>query len=351
MERFFEGNAEPVGYGSHRVGRGDLCYNEGVKKLVLLDGHALLHRAYHALPKTFTDAQGHLTNALFGFASMLLKILQEEKPDYLAVAFDHKGPTFRHAQLTTYKEGRPEMEEDLVSQIPRVKEMLRGLEIPLYEIEGFEGEDLLGSILAQVYHRPGVGGSLLSLIVTGDHDSLQLVTPYVKVLSPKKGISETVLYDEARVRKDYGLAPAQIVDFKGLRGDPSDRLPGVYGIGEKTAVKLLQKYGTLEEIYRHLGEIEPGVAVKLAKEAEAAALSKKLATITCAAPLKFTLAEAALPSDFKERLKETFTHLGFKSLVKRLGGDARLANKLAAKKKMVQKRERDKALADQLELI
>lgn len=319
-----------------------------MKKLVLLDGHALLHRAYHALPATFTDAAGHPTNALFGFASMLLKIVQEEKPDYLVAAFDHKGPTFRHAELVTYKEGRPEMDADLVSQVPKVKEMLRHLDVPFYEIEGFEGEDLLGSILAQIYHRPSLGHALDSLVVTGDRDSLQLVTSQVKMLAPKKGLSETILYDEARVRKDYGLTPAQITDFKGLRGDPSDRLPGVYGVGEKTAVKLLQKYGTLEEVYRHLGEVEPKLAEKLAAEAEAAALSKKLATINRNAPLKFNLAEAALPKDFKKKMITTFAHLGFKSLVKRLGGGKEESAKKGEMRRLVRERE---AAHSQLGLI
>jgi DNA polymerase-1 len=319
-----------------------------MKKLVLLDGHALLHRAYHALPATFTDAQGHPTNALFGFASMLLKIIQEEKPDYLVAAFDHPGATFRHAQLTTYKEGRPEMEAALSSQIPKVKEMLRRLGVPFYEIEGFEGEDLLGSILAQIYHRPRFRQELSSLLVSGDRDSLQLVTPQVKVLTPKKGLSETVLYDEAKVQTEYGLTPAQIIDFKGLRGDPSDRLPGVYGVGEKTAVSLLQKYGTLEEVYRHLREVEPKLAARLASDAEAAALSKKLATISREAPLKFNLAEAALPKDFKGQMMATFARLGFKSLVKRLGGGGKDLTKKREMKRLVRARE---AARHQLELL
>lgn len=319
-----------------------------MKKLVLLDGHALLHRAYHALPATFTDTAGHPTNALFGFASMLLKIIQEEKPDYLVAAFDHPGATFRHAELTTYKEGRPEMEAALSSQIPKVKEMLRKLGVPFYEIEGFEGEDLLGSILAQIYHRPSLGHTLNSLVVTGDRDSLQLITPQVKVLAPKKGFSKTILYDEAKVKGEYGLTPAQIADFKGLRGDPSDRLPGVYGIGEKTAAVLLQKYGTLEEVYRHLGEIEPKVAEKLAADAEPAALSKKLATINRNAPLKFNLTEAALPGDFKRQMVKTFAHLGFKSLVKRLGGGKEESAKKGEMRRLVRERE---AAHDQLGLI
>lgn len=319
-----------------------------MKKLVLLDGHALLHRAYHALPATFTDAQGHPTNALFGFASMLLKIIREERPDYLVAAFDHPGPTFRHAQLTTYKEGRPQMALELASQVPKVKEMLRQLQIPFYEIEGFEGEDLLGSILAQIYHRPRLGHDLDSLIVTGDRDSLQLVTPQIRVLAPKKGLSETILYDEAKVKADYGLSPAQIIDFKGLRGDPSDKLPGVYGIGEKTAASLLQKYGTLEEVYRHLGEVEPKLAKQLAVEAEPAALSKKLATINLNAPLKFNLAEAALPKDFKKKMVMTFAQLGFKSLVKRLGGEKKESAKRGEMRRLVRERE---AAHDQLGLL
>ncbi len=296
-----------------------------VKRLVLIDGHAILHRAYHALPATFTDSSGSPTNAIFGFASMLIKILQTLKPEYLVVAFDHPGATFRHDQFKAYKEGRPQMENELSVQIPKVKKMLRDIEVPFYEVEGFEGEDILATIIDQVLGRKFKGrcekmGGLLISIITGDRDTLQLVTPCVTVISPKKGFAQTTTYDEAEIRKEYGLTPAQIVDYKGLRGDPSDKIPGVYGIGEKTAIKLLRKYGTLEEVYGHLGEIEGETAKKLAEGAEDAALSKKIATITREVPLKFDISDAVLGKEFLKLLKETLLDLGFKSLVNRLEG-------------------------------
>lgn len=305
---------------------------------MLIDGHAILHRAYHALPATFTDAAGNPTNAVYGFSSMLIRILQLCEPDYLAVAFDHKGPTFRHSQLVTYKEGRPEMESSLASQIPVVKRMLRDMEVPFYEVEGYEGEDIIATIIEQALGRKFKSrcekmGGLEILIVTGDRDTLQLVGPQVNILCPKKGLSETITYDENQVMREYGLIPAQIPDYKGLRGDPSDKIPGVKGIGEKTAIKLLKKYGTLEELYLHLGEVGKEIGTKLAEEAEMAALSKKLATITDEVPLKFDIADSIISSGFKANFKKTLSKSGFKSLVDRLENKKPLKKEAKSRKK------------------
>lgn len=293
--------------------------------MVLIDGHAILHRAYHAIPATFTDGAGNPTNAIFGFSSMLLQIIKTLKPEYLVVAFDHPGPTFRHDQFKAYKEGRPQMENNLVVQIPKVKRLLRDIEVPFYEVEGYEGEDILATIIEQVLGRKFKGrcekmGGLDIDIVTGDRDTLQLVGPCISIVCPRKGLVETKIYDEAAILKEYGLTPDQITDYKGLRGDPSDKIPGVHGIGEKMAIKLLKKFGTLEEIYHHLGEIDRVTAKALAEGAEDAALSKKIATITHEVPLKFDISDALLGKDFPKRLKEAFLDLGFKSLVNRLEG-------------------------------
>ena len=307
---------------------------------MLIDGHAILHRAYHALPDTFTDAAGNPTNAVYGFSSMLIRLLHLCQPDYLAVAFDHKGPTFRHAQLVTYKEGRPAMESSLAAQIPVVKRILRDIEIPFYEVEGFEGEDIIATIIEQALGRKFKSrcekmGGLEITIVTGDRDTLQLVGPQVRVLCPKKGLSETITYDDKQVWREYGLKPEQIPDYKGLRGDPSDKIPGVKGIGEKTAIKLLKKFGTLEELYHRLGEVGKEIGTKLAEDAEMAVLSKRLATITDEVPLKFDIADSLLSPGFITNFKKVLGKSKFFSLIDRL--DNKKPGKKDAKKNTAKK--------------
>jgi len=288
-----------------------------VKKLVLVDGHSLLHRAYHALPKTLTTSEGEVVNAVYGFTRMLLKVIKDLEPQYLAVAFDMKGPTFRHLEYEKYKEKRPEMEADLVAQLPLVKELLEDFEIPVYEVQGFEGEDVIASLNSQIPHTPR-HQPLETVIVTGDRDALQLVSPNVRVYAPLKGLSNPVMYDADEVWKEYGLKPSQIVDYKALRGDPSDNIPGVPGVGEKTAVELLQKYGTLAEVFNHLNELPERQQKLLRDNRKPAELSKKLATITCRAPVGLDL-EAAKVGDFRsEKALRALEKLQFKSLVKEL---------------------------------
>ncbi|MDP2874040.1 MAG: 5'-3' exonuclease H3TH domain-containing protein, partial [bacterium] len=219
--------------------------------LVLIDGNSLLHRAYHALPKVFTNSAGQPTGAVYGFASMLLKVIEDLKPDFMAVAFDERGPTFRHVEYVGYKKGRPEMDSELVTQVPIVRQLLTELQVPFFSLQGFEGDDIIASLNQQA----GEGHShLKTYIVTGDLDMLQLVDQDTFVYAPKKGISETITYDPQVVKETQGLNPWQITDYKGLRGDASDRIPGVRGIGEKTARALLQKFNSLEEIYQNLGK-------------------------------------------------------------------------------------------------
>lgn len=289
-----------------------------LSRLVLIDGNNLAHRAFHALSKDFTTSKGEIVNAVYGFTRMLLKVIKDLKPEYLIVAFDKKGPTFRHQEYTGYKAKRPEMDSDLVPQIKRIHEVVESLNIPIFELDGYEADDVIGTLAKQAEKRPEF---LEIMIVTGDRDALQLVSPRIKIYSPKKGLSNPVIYDPEAVRRDYGLTPAQIVDFKALRGDPSDNIPGVYGIGEKTAAELIKTYGTLEQVYRNLAEISPSTAKKLAQGAEQAGLSKRLATIVLEAPIRLDLKACRLADYDQERARKFFEELEFKSLLDQLPGE------------------------------
>jgi len=284
------------------------------QRLVLVDGNSLLHRAYHALPKDFTNSQGQPTGAVYGFASMLLKVIEELKPDFLAVAFDRKGPTFRHAEYVDYKKGRPEMDSELVSQIPLVEKLLTQLAVPFFAVEGYEGEDIVASLNRQAGEKQD---NLLTYIVTGDRDLLQLVDKDTIVYAPLRGISETITYDPQTVERSLGIFPSQVPDYKGLRGDASDRIPGVAGVGEKTAAMLLKEFGSLEGIYQNLGKVKPALAKKLAQEAESAALSKRLATIVADAPITLDLKKCRFGTNSRQ-IVTALQSFGFKSLAGRV---------------------------------
>ena len=266
------------------------------------------------MPKTFTDSSGRPNGAVFGFTSMLLKVIEDLRPDYLAVGFDEKGPTFRHAEYLTYKEGRPEMDSELSTQIPQVKKLLDELEIPHFSVEGYEGEDVVAALNMQAGETCP---ELLTYLVTGDMDLLQLVDENTFAYTPKKGLSEAKIYDSAAVVERFGIKPEQVTDYKGLRGDPSDRIPGVRGIGEKTAAALLQEYGSLEEVYRNIDKISPSIARKLAEDAEMAALSKKLATIVTDVPLRLDLEACRLEAQTSKMASVLRRH-SFPSLAARL---------------------------------
>ena len=212
--------------------------------LVILDGNALIHRAYHALPP-LTSKSGELVNAVYGVALTLLSVLERFRPEYVAASFDLAGPTFRHEKFSGYKATRIKAPDDLYAQIPRVKELVRAFNIPIYEKEGFEADDCVGTLARQAMEQ---SASLRAIIVTGDNDALQLVSDRVSVFALRKGVKDTALYDEAGVVAKYGFSPKTLIEFKGLRGDASDNIPGVRGIGEKGATELLKKYGTLGAI-------------------------------------------------------------------------------------------------------
>ena len=287
------------------------------RKLVLIDGHALAFRAYYALPADMATAQGELTNAVYGFTSMLLNIVRDEKPDYLIVAFD-TGRTFRHDEYAEYKAHRGRMPQELADQMERIRQIVEAMNVPIVEAEGFEADDVLGTLSRQAAEQ-----GLATLIATGDSDIFQLINPDVRVLLAGRRFSDTKTYDEDSVRQRYGLEPKQIIDFKSLVGDSSDNIPGVRGVGEKTATPLLQKYGSVESVYEHLDEIAPARAKNaLEKNRDAAFLSKRLVTIRTDAPVTLA-AEAAHFGDFdRQAVMALFRELGFRSLLRRLPGGA-----------------------------
>jgi DNA polymerase-1 len=283
------------------------------KKLVLIDGHALAYRAYHALPDDLKTSKGELTNAVYGFTSMLLNVLRDENPTHIAVTFD-KGPTFRHEIYTEYKAHRTKMPDEMRSQMDRVREVVQTLDIPIFEKEGYEADDLLGTLARQA-EKQGVD----TLIVTGDMDLLQLVDEHVKVLTSRWRFSDTVIYDVERVEERYdGLSPEQLVDYKALMGDKSDNIPGVYGVGEKTATKLLKTYGSLAEVYEHLDEVSSRFRSRLEEGREEAFLSRQLAKIVREAPVELELDACRIRTFDYDEVLDLFHRLEFNTLIDRL---------------------------------
>ncbi|MDP3779247.1 MAG: DNA polymerase I [bacterium] len=299
-----------------------------MKKLVIIDSHAIIHRAYHALPP-LTSPTGEPTNAVYGFTTILLKILRDLKPDYIVAASDLPGATFRHLASERYKATRPETPNDLASQFAGVKKIVAAFDIPLFEQEGYEADDIVGTIVSKVANEKDVE----SMIVTGDMDFVQLVNPRVKIYAMRKGVTDTVIYDEDMVRERYGFEPKQMIDFKALKGDTSDNIAGVRGIGEKTALTLIQTFGSVEEIYKQAKKgskkISPSVAKKLIEGEEDAMLSKELATIHSSVPIEVKLEHLARKPEDLQKVREAFQTFGFFGLLKRLGED-QLAGRVKA---------------------
>ena len=284
-----------------------------MRKLLLIDGNAILHRAFHAYPATFSDKKGNPTNAIYGFYAMLLKVMEEVKPDYVEICFDQGAPTFRMNMYAGYHANRPKMQDDLGSQVEPLRESLRKIGIPINAIEGYEADDLIGTLSGQAKKE-----GLETVILTGDRDLLQLVNGQVRLLMPITGITKSILMGSKEVEEKYGIRPDQVIDYKALVGDPSDNYPGVAGIGPKTASALLQKWETLEGIYTHLGEIKPETSQKLAQDAEQAAMCKKLATIHMDVPVHLDVDHAAVEKLPVEKFLEVFEEFNIHSLVKRL---------------------------------
>jgi len=280
--------------------------------MIVIDGNSLIHRAFYALPP-MKKRSGQQTNALYGFFTMLFNIVDQYQPGYLAVAFDRKEKTFRHDLFVEYKAGRKKTPEELIGQIPMLKEALDQLGIARLESEGYEADDILGALSKQAAAK-GIRACLL----TGDRDAFQLISSQVCVLMTKKGVSDLEIFDEPHLREVYGLSPAQIVDLKSLMGDKSDNIPGVPGVGEKTALKLLSQYGTLEGVYEHLDQLPAGkLRERLEQNKELAVLSKSLATIHTDVPLEGDIQTFLFDGFDDVKLAAVLEELEFKSLLKR----------------------------------
>lgn len=292
-----------------------------MRTLILIDSHALIHRAFHALP-VLTSPKGIPTNAVYGFTTILMKMIGHFKPEYIAAAFDLAGPTFRHAEYEEYKAHREKAPDELYAQVPVVKDILATLGIPVYEHKGFEADDVIGSIAEEAKGTEG----LRVVVITGDLDTLQLIDKdRVVVHTLRRGMSDTVTYNERGVIERFGLKPAQMIDYKGLKGDSSDNIPGVPGVGEKTTVTLLTKHKTLEKLYTALEKkttpegITEKLKAKLLEHKDQAFMSKKLGTIVRDVPVSFDLAASEWSKHLDpEALKKLCQDLGFYSLVKRL---------------------------------
>ncbi|GKU28525.1 DNA polymerase I [Clostridium folliculivorans] len=285
-----------------------------MKRLLILDGNSLLNRAFYAIPLLSTN-EGIYTNAVYGFTNMLIKMKEDFKPDYIVSTFDRKAPTFRHVEYQDYKAGRKKMPPELAAQFPIVKEMLNLFSISIYEMDGYEADDLIGS-LAKFAEENGIE----VYIVTGDKDALQLASDNINVVITKKGITEREIYTRARMVEEMGVTPTQFIDVKGLMGDQSDNIPGVPGIGEKTAFKLIQTYGSVESVLEHVEEIS-GKKIKenLIQYSEQAVFSKRLATINTEVPIEFDLDEIRSNENYdKEGLRKLFFKLQMKSLLDKL---------------------------------
>jgi len=295
------------------------------KVLVLIDSHAVLHRAFHALPN-FISPKGEPTGALYGFSAFLLKAIRELEPDYLAACYDLPEPTFRHIAYEKYKAKRPKMDEGLAMQINRSRDILKAFNIPVYDSSGFEADDILGTIVENLKSQIS---NLKIIVASGDLDTLQLVKNNdVVVYTLSKGIKEAVTYNEEAVKKRFGFSPKLTPDFKALKGDPSDNIIGVPGIGDKSASELIQKFTTIENIYKKLKKdkkalekkgIKPRIIKLLEENEEEAMFSKTLAEIRKDAPIEFSLENSAWQDSFDiEKVKTLFQELGFRSLIERL---------------------------------
>lgn len=277
-----------------------------MEKLILIDGNSLLNRAFYATP-VFTTKDGKPTNGVFGFVKLLLKIISDKNPTHIAVAFDVHAPTFRHKLYDDYKAGRKPMPEDLAVQFPVLKEVLSLMNIRICEMAGHEADDIIGTLAKRF--------ALQTYIYTGDRDSYQLVDETTNVCYTKKGVSDLLELSSKNFKDEIGLTPAQIIDLKALMGDKSDNIPGVAGIGEKTAYSLLESYHDLDGIYAHIDEIKGATQKKLIENKETAYFSRTLATIELDAPIDVTLGECILKTPFSHALKEKFAELEFKSLL------------------------------------
>ena len=292
------------------------------KRLIIIDSNAIVHRAFHALPP-LTTKTGEAVGAIYGFLLFFLKAIKEFNPDFIAAAFDFPAPTFRHQKYKLYKATRERAPDELYLQIPKVKEALEKIGVAVFEQKGFEADDIIGTIAKKVSKQEN---EVETLVLTGDLDTLQLVDDKIRVYALKRGIKDAVLYDEKKVEEKYeGLEPEQLVDFKALRGDPSDNIPGVFGVGEKTAISLIKEFGSLDNLYRELdqngekaGKIKTSLKEKLLKDKETAYASKMLAEIDKAVPLDFDLTKCRWQGYDLKKVTEVLEKYNFRSLIARI---------------------------------
>ncbi|MDR0851890.1 MAG: DNA polymerase I [Clostridiales Family XIII bacterium] len=282
--------------------------------LVIIDGNSLINRAYYAIQRPMITSEGIYTQGIYGFLTMLNKIVTDHVPDYICVTFDRKAPTFRHEEYAEYKAGRKGMPLELAMQLPYLKDILAAMNIEMFETDGFEADDLIGTLAAQ-----GEAAGLEPLIISGDRDTLQLVTKKTKVLFTKKGISEFDLFDEDEFKEKYGFPPLQFIDYKGLMGDNSDNIPGLPGVGEKTASKLILEYGTIENLIEKSDTISnQKLREKVEENAQLALMSKRLATIVTNAPIEIDLEKMRYGVADAAKLAPIYRKLEFKSFLKKL---------------------------------
>jgi len=316
--------------------------------IVLIDGNSLAYRAFYALPDTMKTSKGIVTNAIYGFTTMLLKVLEEE-PDFVAISFDLKGPTFRHKAYADYKATRQKAPPTLSDQMPAVREIAKAFDIPIYEVEGYEADDVIGTLAKEAKDQ-----GFDVLILTGDLDTTQLVEDKIKVMSTKKGISDIIIYDEKKVKEKYGVGPKQIPDFKGLRGDPSDNIPGVPKIGEKGAAELLNEYGSLENVLEKADKIKKESIKKTIKEnMDKAVLSKKLATIVTNAPIEIDFTKCKREEPNWSKVLPVFEEFEFKSLIKKYGKKTQeydVAERIKRKRKYIKEELDYKTISNEAEL-
>jgi len=317
-----------------------------MEKLILIDSNAIIHRAYHALPKDMATSSGELTNAVYGYTTTLIKILEDLKPDYIAASFDVSKATFRHEAYKEYKATRVAADQELYDQIPKVRELLEVLDIPIYEKEGYEADDCIGTIADKI-RKSG----LETYIVSGDKDLFQLLNGEVFVYWLKKGLSESQIINGKVVKEQFNLDPEDFIDLKALAGDPSDNIPGVPGIGPKTATDLIQKFDTLKKLYEEIEKkgleelgIRPRVYDLLVNNKEQAFLSQKLATIDRNVPIEFNLEDCRWGKYDKVKLKEFFEGMQFHSLLKRFGVEPKAEVKTQSAKEQAKKDEQLKLL-------
>ena len=284
------------------------------EKIVIIDGNSLINRAYYAMQRPMITREGIYTQGIYGFLNMLGKIRDDYAPKYLTVAFDLKAPTFRHLEYKDYKAGRKPMPPELAMQMPILKDVLGAMNIPILELEGFEADDIIGTVA-----RLGEEKGLEPLIVTGDKDALQLATDVTKVLITKKGVTDFELFDHGKMIERYNLTPVQFIDLKGLMGDSSDNIPGIPGVGEKTGIKLLEQFGSIENMLANTEQIErESLRNKVEENAQLAIMSKQLATINRFVPIEFEFESLREEEPDYDRLIELYQKLEFNSFLKRL---------------------------------